>query len=201
MLTGRYASNASSIGARRPWSLVGFNTFLVGAEPTIAHALRPYGYRTGFVGKYHLGFPLPAGQHGRSFGGSGRGLNYSQIVRTVERYAGFDEVSAVWGGNKQMAKSPHHPEWMASEACSFVRRAVSEERRFFLYFSPTVPHAPFALPDSLTTNVSLTPAGTISTAEVGVWEMNRRSLLARLTALGLVCHDYAECSALHYPGA
>ena len=40
LLTGRYASNASSIPAHRPWNMVGFNTFLTGSEETIAHRLR-----------------------------------------------------------------------------------------------------------------------------------------------------------------
>ena len=203
LLTGRYASNASSIVARRPWSIVGFNTFLTGAEPTIAHALRPLGYRTGFVGKYHLGFPLPPSQRrGRaSFGGSGRGLSYDQLADAVRRHGGFDEAAAVWGGNRQTAKSPHHPEWMAAEACAFVRRAVGAGRRFFLYFAPTLPHAPFSLPDSLLANVSITPAGILAGQDVKEWEASRRALLGRLTSLGLVCRDYSECSTLRYAGA
>jgi hypothetical protein len=51
LLTGRYASNASSIVSHRPWNLVGFNTFLTSEEPTIAHRLRRSGYATCFVGK------------------------------------------------------------------------------------------------------------------------------------------------------
>ena len=51
LLTGRYASNASSIVSHRPWNLVGFNTFLTGSEPTMAHRLRRSGYATCFVGK------------------------------------------------------------------------------------------------------------------------------------------------------
>ena len=40
LLTGRHAANSSSITSHRPWNLVGFNTFLTGREPTIAHGLR-----------------------------------------------------------------------------------------------------------------------------------------------------------------
>ena len=40
LLTGRYASNASSIVSHRPWNMVAFNTFLTGAEPTLAARLR-----------------------------------------------------------------------------------------------------------------------------------------------------------------
>ena len=51
LLTGRYAANASSIPSHRPWNMVGFNTFLTGDEPTIAHRLQRAGYSTCFVGK------------------------------------------------------------------------------------------------------------------------------------------------------
>ena len=107
LLTGRFASNASSITAHRPWNAVGFNTFLTGVEPTIAHALRKRGYATGFAGKYHLGFPLPAHlRKGRAtFGGGGRGLDYEQLSEAVRKYGGFDETLAVWGGNKQTERS------------------------------------------------------------------------------------------------
>jgi arylsulfatase A-like enzyme len=48
LLTGRYASNASSIVSHRPWNMVAFNTFLTGAEPTLAARLRRAGYATGY---------------------------------------------------------------------------------------------------------------------------------------------------------
>jgi arylsulfatase A len=49
LLTGRYSANASSIAAHRPWNMVGFNTFLTGKEPTLAHRLQRVGYLTCFV--------------------------------------------------------------------------------------------------------------------------------------------------------
>ena len=62
--------------------------------------------------QYHLGFPLPGVvRKGRqAFGGSGRGLSYTQIADVVRTHGGFEEVPAVWGGNKQTAQSPHNPE-------------------------------------------------------------------------------------------
>lgn len=169
LLTGRYASNATSITAHRPWNMVGFNTFLTGHEPTIATRLREGGYLTGFFGKYHLGFPLPPAQRrGRAtFGGGGRGLTYSDVVQTVKTYGGFEHVAAVWGGNKQTAQSPHNPEWMAAEASRFMRSAVEGGgggRPFFVFFAGTVPHAPFFLPASLKVDVTRTPAGQVNYA-------------------------------------
>ena len=165
VLTGLYAANASSITAHRPWNMVGFNTFLTGQEPTVAHRLRTAGYATGFVGKYHLGFPLPEAQRkGRAtFGGGGRGLGYADFVDVVKRYGGFEHVGAVWGGNKQTAQSPHNPEWMAAQAVTFMRGAVGEAppRPFFLYFAGTVPHTPFLLPLSIKVDITRTPAGQV----------------------------------------
>jgi len=209
LLTGRYASNASSIPSHRPWNLVGFNTFLTGAEPTIAHHLSHAGYATAFCGKYHLGFPLPEGQvaaraGGSSrtkFGGSGRGLSYDELAAVVRQYGGFEETIAVWGGNKQTAQSPHNPEWMASQAQNFMSQAVSRQpaRPFFLFFAGTVPHSPFALPSSFEVNVTRTPAGPV--AYVPEWEERRRALLAKLTPHGLICKDYRQCHRLDYAGS
>ena len=160
LLTGRFASNASSITAHRPWNAVGFNTFLTGVEPTIAHALHKRGYATGFAGKYHLGFPLPPHlRKGRAtFGGGGRGLDYEQLCEAVRKYGGFEQTLAVWGGNKQTERSPHNPEWMAAGAAAFVGEAARRQQPFFLYFAGTVPHAPFAMPASFQANVSRTAA-------------------------------------------
>ena len=201
LLTGLYASNSSSITAHRPWSLVGFNTFLTGKEPTVAHRLTRIGYLTGFVGKYHIGFPLPKAQQrkGREFGGSGRGLNYQQMAEVVRKYGGFERVPAVWGGNKQTAQSPHNPEWMTAKAIEFVREAAGSGKPFFLYFAGTVPHAPFGMPSSFEVNVTQTPAGPVPYEPA--WEARRGRLRAKLTALGLVCKDYRQCHRKQYEGA
>ena len=201
LLTGRFASNASSITAHRPWNAVGFNTFLTGVEPTIAHALRKRGYATGFAGKYHLGFPLPPHlRKGRAtFGGGGRGLDYEQLSEAVRKYGGFDQTLAVWGGNKQTERSPHNPEWMAATAAEFVGEAAGRRQPFFLFFAGTVPHAPFAMPASFLVNVSRTPAGAVPF--VRGWQAARHGVLLRLRALGLACRDYRQCHRMAYEGA
>lgn len=182
LLTGRYASNASSIGSHRPWNLVGFNTFLTGAVPTLAHRLRAAGYATIFAGKYHLGFPLQprgaaAADRRAAFGGGGRGLTHADLVSAVEKYAGFETIEALWGGNRQTVAYAHHPEYMAARAAAAMGRAQAASRQWFVYFAPTVPHAPFSLPHSLLANASLTPEGFV-TADPK-WRESRAALLAR----------------------
>ena len=200
LLTGRFASNASSITVHRPWNLVGFNTFLNGVE-TIAHALRRHGYLTAFSGKYHLGFPLPAkGRKGSAtFGGHGWGLDYEQLSEAVRTYGGFARTLAVWGGNRQTEKSPHNPEWMAAGAAEFIGEAALRRQPFFLYFAGTVPHQPFAVPTAFRVNVSRTPAGDVPFARS--WKEARDGVLGQLRALGLVCRDHRECLRMAYDGA
>ena len=200
LLTGRFASNASSITVHRPWNLVGFNTFLNGVE-TIAHALRRHGYLTAFSGKYHLGFPLPAkGRKGSAtFGGHGWGLDYEQLSEAVRTYGGFARTLAVWGGNRQTEKSPHNPEWMAAGAAEFIGEAALRRQPFFLYFAGTVPHQPFAVPTAFRVNVSRTPAGDVPFAPS--WKKARDGVLGQLRALGLVCRDHRECLRMAYDGA
>jgi len=140
LLTGRYASNASSIASHRPWNLVAFNTFLTGAVPTLAHRLRDAGYVTALVGKYHLGFPAGKPRsvstpHRAAFNGGGRGLNYAELRAAVQRYAGFERVEALWGGNRQTARAAHHPEYMAARATAVMREAAASGRPWFVYFA------------------------------------------------------------------
>jgi arylsulfatase len=161
--------------------MVGFNTFLTGAVPTLAHRLRAVGYATVFVGKYHLGFPLKprgaAAARRAAFGGGGRGLTHAELATAVSKYAGFETVEALWGGNKQTADFPHHPEYMAARAAAAMGRAQAASRPWFVYFAPTVPHAPFSLPHSFLANTSLTPQGSV-TADPR-WGESRTALLSR----------------------
>ena len=201
LLTGRHAANASSIVSHRPWNLVGFNTFLNGHEPTMAHELSRAGFSTGLFGKYHLGFPMPKRfQTGRAtFGGSGRGLTHADMVRAVCEHGGFEEAPALFGGNKQTAEAAHHPEWMAQQAVAFLDRAHTARRRAFVYFAPTLPHAPFTLPGSLLANASHTPAGWV--AADPAWQAQRAALLASLGEQGYVCAAAADACAASSPAA
>ena len=194
LLTGRYAANASSIRAKYPWNLVGFNTFLTGEAETMAHRLREVGYLTVLVGKYHLGFPSrlhSAGKQRTAFNGNGAELSYDELLAAVRNNSGFETVEALWGANWQMAQVPHHPEYMAERATASMRKASATGRPWFVYFAGTVPHQPFSLPDALLANLSLTPNGLVTPDPS--WAKKRASLLEHLRQLGLVCQDEEDC--------
>ena len=78
---------------------------------------------------------------------------------------------------------------MAREAVGCVQRARARRVPLFLYYAPTLPHAPFSLPASLqASNITMTPAGLVDADPR--WAAQRGSLLARLTARGHVCASH-----------
>ena len=90
---------------------------------------------------------------------------------------------------KQTASSAHHPEWLTQQAVNCLQRARSRKQPVFVYYAPTLPHAPFSLPDSLVnTNVSITPAGLVEPDPS--WAIERKQLLNQLTSKGHVCASH-----------
>ncbi|MEO1512888.1 MAG: sulfatase-like hydrolase/transferase, partial [Planctomycetota bacterium] len=114
-------------------------------EETVADLLRRAGYRTGLIGKWHLG--------------SAPGL------RPLDR--GFDEFMGLWQGSRSYFKEAdsrrplrvggrviEEPDdlylttWMGDRAVDFI--AAHRDEPFFLYLSHTAPHTPMeALEDDL----------------------------------------------------
>lgn len=119
------------------------HTLLHPREVTIAEVLRDAGYRTGIVGKWHLGMsegcdPAAQGfQHGYftpAFNGASRDIKAGvvvpflrkpgEIVRTIKTQAEMDTLTAD----------------CTREAIGFLRR--SQDKPFFLYLAYHMPHVP-----------------------------------------------------------
>ncbi|VEU33961.1 unnamed protein product [Pseudo-nitzschia multistriata] len=101
------------------------------SENNIAALLQRNGYRTGISGKWHL----TEDDRGR--------YNYERIQEEV-RNCGFDFAEAIYKENMDgnwNGDAGHNMEHVTSEAIKFIESAVVEdEKPFFLYFNPTVPH-------------------------------------------------------------
>jgi arylsulfatase A-like enzyme len=110
-------------------------------EITIAQALRSAGYRTGMVGKWHLGeFTLypefnPV-RHGFDFF---YGVPHSNDMRDFALYRNTECLSPNFTGLDKLTGL------YTSEALQFIRE--SEEKPFFLYFAHTYPHQPWDASD------------------------------------------------------
>ena len=103
---------------------------------TLAEALRPRGYATGVVGKWHLGRkpednPL---QHGFD--------EFFGVLNSDHPYFGEDATNPILRGTTPVPASGYITDTFASEAASFVRRHAAQP--FFLYVPFTATHTPLA---------------------------------------------------------
>jgi arylsulfatase A-like enzyme len=95
-----------------------------GRETTIAEILRAAGYRTGMVGKWHLG----------------RG-DLGPLNQGFEEFTGYENNASLY--EREMGE--YLPFRFAREAVSFIER--HEDEPFFLYVAFSAPHAPVRAPD------------------------------------------------------
>lgn len=157
LLSGRYPGNA---GVRS--ILTGFRTApgLPPKVPTLATLLRDSGYRTAWVGKWHLG-AAPGSRpqdHGftETFGFHAGAVDYYSHI-----YYGGDKREIVVDGVRRKA-TPSHDLWengqeiyedgrymtelIGERAVSFVRSAAADDAPFFLYVPFNAPHYPMHAP-------------------------------------------------------
>jgi arylsulfatase A-like enzyme len=140
LLTGRYAIRAGINGALMPESKNGLGA----GETTIADILKGAGYRTGMVGKWHLGnkpgfFPT---EHGFD---SYFGLLYSNDM--VRPWVQTDVPMRLYRGTQELPGEVDNAaltERYTEEALSFIRE--NKDRPFFLYFAHSMPHVPLGVP-------------------------------------------------------
>ncbi len=139
ILTGLYPGHAG---------VPGNGPSLPAASKTIADHLKPAGYRSALVGKWHLGAPPEA----------------SPMQRGFDEYYGFHSGCVdfyshrfYWGdpkipnyhdlyrnGKEIFEDGQYLTERLTEEACGFVKRAASGP--FFLYLAYNAPHYPMHAP-------------------------------------------------------
>jgi arylsulfatase len=130
LLTGRYGVRTGIPTVLNPSDTYG----LPDSETTIAQMLKPAGYKTMCVGKWHLG-SLP---------------KYLPTSRGFDEYYGLpysnDQAPSVLMHNTDVIESPVQLDTLTAryteEAVDFIRRA--KDSPFFLYMPHTFPHIPLA---------------------------------------------------------
>jgi arylsulfatase A len=150
LLTGRLPVRSGVNQVLVPWSKGG----LPAEEVTIAEALKPAGYSTACVGKWHLGH-LPQylpGRHGfdRYFGipysndMSRKTAGNPSYIRELERHPETPGTPLL--RNDQLIESEPDQtrltEQYTKESIDFIRSANTAKQPFFLYLAHTFPHVP-----------------------------------------------------------
>lgn len=152
-LTGRYASRSAygreEAGNRADFTFVdipeskmldvdGVNDC---TDTSIPVLMQRNGYKTGFMGKWHVG--LSANNR--------NGLRNYDAQREAIQNCGFDVAEAIsWDNIAEGDGYLHNLEHLADEALKFIDDAVDANQEFYMYFNPTAPHANGNVLESLT---------------------------------------------------
>lgn len=148
LLTGRYQQRFGH--ERNPqWSPQDRNSGLPLSETTLADALGKTGYRTGLIGKWHLGchpdlHPLKRGFH-EFFGHLGGGHRYFPEELTIKhthqaKSEGDSYKLWILRDNTPVRTTKYLTDELSDEAVRFVR--THKDRPFFLYLAYNAPHSP-----------------------------------------------------------
>jgi arylsulfatase A-like enzyme len=138
LLTGRYQQRFGFYTASD--SRAGLPT----KEVTLADLLKKAGYRTGVVGKWHLGYEEPYRPLRRGFDefygflGHG-GHDYFDLKRS-------DPIRSIYRNDRPIDDTGYLTHNLTREAVSFIKR--HHERPFFLYLAYNAVHNPLQAPES-----------------------------------------------------
>ena len=157
LYTGRYSTRTGV------WHTIQGRSLMRPSEVTLAERLRDAGYRTGLIGKWHLGdnAPLRARDQGYDFtfthGGGGVGQTpdhwgndyFGDTYTRFRRPPQTDDSSSPAGAEELVTVDGYcTDEWFAA-ADRFVTRNDPGKtgRPFFLTLATNAPHAPFCVPN------------------------------------------------------
>lgn len=134
LMTGRYSTRTGV------WHTIMGRSLMDPNEETVAEVLQQHGYRTGMVGKWHLGDNYPTRPQDQGFqdvvwhkgGGVGQGPDY-----WGNDY--FDDT--YWRGDTPEKFEGYCTDVWFDEAAAFIEK--NQDNPFFLYLSTNAPHGPF----------------------------------------------------------
>lgn len=197
-LTGKYASRNESksfLSQVTPEGMtrVLWNIDLQVEENNVAKMLVSSAYKTGMVGKWHIGGSyawknVPANSDPTDPKVDKVLKENQRLLCEDIRKRGFDYAASAYKGNlhddKALVNSGcdnHNMEWMTKAVLDFVEE--NKDQPFYMYFAPTLLHWPKPS-DSLTTDPRISGEGLLDKPIEGV-QPSRQSVLDRVKAAGL----------------
>jgi len=149
ILTGKYPARlhlTDWIPGRKQWPTAklltpAFEQQLPLGETTIAEALKPLGYRTASIGKWHLG--------GEGFGPDRHGFDVS-IGGDARGAIGSFFGSFPMPGLRNTTKGDYITDTLTDEAERFIEDSAKARQPFFLYLPHYTVHLPLSVHENLT---------------------------------------------------
>jgi arylsulfatase A-like enzyme len=148
LLTGRYQQRFGHEFNSEQGGEDGAVFGLPKTEKTLAQYLKPQGYRTGMVGKWHLGdvegyFPQDHGfdeYFGFLEGADEYVIPGMKDARVLPEDGLPERHHPMFRGKQEIQETRHLTDAFREEACSFIDRNHTDP--FFLYFAPNAVHGP-----------------------------------------------------------
>jgi arylsulfatase A-like enzyme len=141
LMSGRYQHRYGFEHNSGPERFAADNFGLPRTEPTLAERLKPLGYATGMVGKWHIGFKEGLRPHERGFD-----YHFGFLSGAHSYLPGkSDNDPLVRNGKPVTDEKEYLTDAFAREAVSFIER--SKEKPFFLYVAFNAVHAPMEAPE------------------------------------------------------
>lgn len=138
LLTGRYSTRTGV------WHTVMGRSLLYRDETTLADVFKANGYRTGIVGKWHLGDTYPLRPQDRGFEHAithgGGGIGQTPDFWGNDYFDDHYDVNGVW-----QPFSGYCTDVFFDEARRFID--ANQGQPFFLYLATNVPHSPHRVPE------------------------------------------------------
>jgi arylsulfatase A-like enzyme len=177
LLTGRYQ--------QRFGCELGAPDGLPPEAPTLAQLLKPAGYATGLIGKWHLG---RAPEHAPNARGFDEFFGFLGGVSISLPKPGKDSIPRILRDDEPAVVPGFLTRALGAEACAFLERRASEP--FFLLLSFQAPHEPVDAPPEDVARFRAIPDETRRryAASVAGLDAAVGSVLARLAELGLEQH-------------
>lgn len=150
LLTGRYPGNA---GVRSILAGHRTATGLPTEVPTIANALQDLGYYTAMSGKWHLGLAEGSRPENHGFDDwfgfmAGCIDFYSHIFYWQMNRDGRAQLHDLWENGIEIYRDGEYfTELITEYTIKYVRRAIEQNKPFFLYVPYNAPHYPMHAPN------------------------------------------------------
>lgn len=115
---------------------------LAGSEYTMAEMFKDAGYRTGHIGKWHLGYQSEMSPNAQGFD-----YSFGHYVGCIDNYSHFfywngpNRHDLYRNGKEVFYDGEFFPDLMVKEASDFIRQDLSQP--FFLFFAMNLPHYPY----------------------------------------------------------